>query len=232
MSEPGSLSLIVLAYDEEENIGAVLEELFEWLDEKEPEAEVWVIDDGSTDATHARATQAMTGRRGGVIRHPRNRGMGAGIKTGVRAARGDWVTFLPADGQIPPSAIGALRAAAGDDVDIVLSVYEDRDDGPVRALLSWGVRALITVVHGVRVRSEGPYLFRRALVDPAQLEPDTFFLNFEVPIRAKRAGLRLVQTTISCRPRRAGESKTAHPTIALRVARDLLRLRLRRLPKW
>lgn len=231
MPERPSLSLLVLAYDEEENIGAVLEELFAWLDANEPHAEVWVIDDGSTDATHARAIDAMAGRRGGVIRHPENRGMGAGIKTGVRAASGEWVTFLPADGQIPPSAIGRLRAEAGPDVDIVLSIYEDRDDGPLRALLSWGVRAMITVVHGVRVQSEGPYLFRRALLDPAQIEPDTFFLNFEVPIRAKRAGLRLRQTTITCRPRRAGESKTAHPTIALRVARDLLRLRLR-VPKW
>ncbi len=225
---PLPLSVVVLAYDEEDNLGPVLDELFAWLDAHLPGSEVLVVDDGSTDRTAAVATRALDGHTGRVLTHPTNRGMGAGLKTGVRAARGEWVTFLPADGQIEPSAIGTLWRARCD-ADVVLSVYTDRDDGAVRKLLSWGVRTLITTVHGVRLRSDGPYLFRRALFDPSQLAPDSFFLNFEFPIRAVAAGLRVTTVAIRCRPRRSGRSKTARPGRVLSVARDLFELRRRRL---
>lgn len=223
-----SLSVVVLAYDEEDNVEPVLDELFRWLDAHLPDAEVLVVDDGSRDGTAAAARRVLEGRRGRVLSHPTNRGMGAGLKTGVQAARGEWVTFLPADGQIEPQAIGTLWEARRD-ADLVLSIYADRDDGAARAVLSWGVRALIAAVHGVRLHSDGPYLFRRSLFDPTQLEADSFFLNFEFPIRALAAGLRVTTVTIRCRPRRSGRSKTARVGRVLGVARELADFRRRRL---
>jgi glycosyltransferase involved in cell wall biosynthesis len=222
------LSLIVLAYDEAENVGPVLAELFAWLDARGLRAEVLVVDDGSRDGTGDAARAAIGDRRGTVLRHETNRGMGAGLKTGVAAARGAWVTFLPADGQIPPEAVGALWDAR-EGADAVLSVYADRDDGSLRKLLSFGVRALITAVHGVRLKSDGPYLIRRSLFDPEQLPPDTFFLNFELPIRVLAAGLTVHTVTVSCRPRRAGVSKSASFGRAFGVARDLVAMRERAL---
>lgn len=228
MSRP-SLSVVVLAFDEEDNAGPVLGELRGWLEANEPSSEIVLVDDGSRDQTTARAQEALAGFPTRFVRHDTNRGMGAGLKSGVTAARGDWVTFLPADGQIPPSAVGVLREAARDgDVDVVLSVYDHRDDGLHRKLLSWGVRSLIAAVHGVRIRSDGPYLFRRRLLDPSQLPPDTFFLNFEFPIRALAAGLRVRTVTVLCRPRRSGVSKTAATRKVLGVAEELFDLRRRR----
>ncbi len=228
MSTP-SLSLVVFAYNEAENIGPVLRELCAWLDLHEPASEIVFVDDGSSDATAECARAALSGRRAQVLRHDHNRGIGAALKTGVRASSGDWVTFLPADGQIEPAAIGALRRAAQPgDVDVVFSVYDDRADGLDRTLLSWGVRALIALVHQVVMQSDGPYLFRRALFDPEQLRPDTFFLNFEFPIRVVQAGLPRRTVTIRCRPRRAGVSKSASLRRIWGVGRDLLELRLRR----
>lgn len=231
MSEP-SLSIVVLAYNEEENIGPVLGELFTWLDDHEANAEVVIVDDGSADATADRAEEALGKRAGRVVRHGVNRGMGAGLKTGVTHSRAPWVTFLPADGQIAPEAIGTLRGAADDDTDVVLSVYADRSDGLHRAILSFGVRALILAVHGVRMESDGPYLFRRALFVPEDLPPNSFFLNFEFPIRATGAGLSLRTVTIRCRPRRAGQSKTAAVRKVATVGRELLDLRARALREW
>lgn len=225
------LTVAILAYDEEENLPSVLAELFAYLDAVVPGAEVLLIDDGSTDDTASVAARCLEGRVGRVIRHPDNRGMGAGLKTAAAAARSEWLTFLPADGQIPPEAVGALLAARDDGptADLVLSVYDHRDDGALRTVLSWGVRTLIRAVHGVRMRSDGPYLIRRGLFDPAQLAPNTFFLNFELPIRAGAADLRIRTVTVPCRPRLAGVSKTARPGRALGVAKDLLAMRRRRL---
>lgn len=227
---PPSLGVVVFALDEADNIAAVLGELSTWLDVHEPDAEIVFVDDGSRDGTLEAARAALAGRRATLLRHEHNRGIGAALKTGVGASRAPWLTFMPADGQIEPAAIGTLRDAAGDGrVDVVFSVYDQREDGLERKILSWGVRALITLVHQVRVRSDGPYLFRRSLFDPDQLKPDTFFLNFEFPIRVVSAGLPHRTVTIRCRPRRAGVSKSASLRRIRGVARDLIDLRVRRL---
>ena len=139
-----SLSVIVFAYNEAENIAPVLGELQAWLALHEPNAELVFIDDGSRDDTLERARTALAGARAKFLRHESNRGIGAALKTAVRACEAPWVTFLPADGQIEPRAIATLRAAAsGGDTDVVFSTYAARDDGLHRKLFSFGVRALI-----------------------------------------------------------------------------------------
>lgn len=224
-----AISIIVFAYDEEENIGPVLGELRAWLEANEPDAEIVFVDDGSRDRTSEAAANALAGMPHVLLRHETNRGIGAALKTGVAAARGAWITFLPADGQIAPDAIATLRdAQRRSGADVVLSVYDRRDDGWDRKVFSFGVRALIAGVHGVWLRSDGPYLFRRRLFDPAQLTPDTFFLNFEFPIRALAAGLTAATVVIACRPRRAGHSKSTQWHRIVGVARDLIDLRVRR----
>jgi glycosyltransferase involved in cell wall biosynthesis len=224
------LSIIVFAYNEAQNVEPVLAELRAWLDKSEPGAEIVLVDDGSSDDTSAAAARALQGCPHRVLRHERNRGIGAAIKTGVAAASRDWITFMPADGQIEPAAIGTLRAAArAQDADVVFSLYANRNDGLDRKVLSWGMRALVQVIHGVKLESDGPYLFRRALFLPEQLPSDSFFLNLEFPIRVLAAKQRTQTVTIRCRPRRAGVSKSAKAKVVLRVARELVAFRVRRL---
>lgn len=228
MSGP-DLSVIIFAFNEEANIAPVLHELCQWLAANEPSAEIIFVDDGSSDRTSAEAAKALSGTPHQLVRHDTNRGIGAALKSGVRAANGAWVTFLPADGQIAPDAIGTLRATATrEQTDVVFSVYDHRADGLHRKILSAGVRALILMVHGVRMRSDGPYLFRHSLFDPDQLVPDTFFLNFEFPIRMLGARVPAAVATIECRPRRSGHSKSTGLKRIYGVAQDLLELRVRR----
>jgi hypothetical protein len=110
----------------------------------------------------------------------------------------------------------------------VFSVYDHRDDGLHRKVLSAGVRALIWMIHGVRMQSDGPYLFRHSQFDADQLVPDTFFLNFEFPIRVLGAEVPATVVTIECRPRRSGHSKSTGLKRIYGVAQDLLELRVRR----
>jgi len=229
MSDP-DLSVIIFAFNEETNIAPVLSELRQWLSSNDPSAEIVLVDDGSSDSTSAEAAKALSGTPHQLLRHETNRGIGAALKTGVRSAKGAWLTFLPADGQIAPGAIGTLRAAADrEQAEVVFSVYDHRDDGFHRKILSAGVRGLILLVHGVRMRSDGPYLFRRSLFDPDKLVADTFFLNFEFPIRMLGAGVPSTVVTIECRPRQSGHSKATGFKRIYGVAQDLLELRVRRI---
>ena len=79
-----------------------------------PEAEVIVVDDGSTDATAAVAA----GHGARVLSSPYSMGNGAAIKRGARAASGDILVFMDADGQHDPALIQPLldKLAAGFDM--------------------------------------------------------------------------------------------------------------------
>lgn len=223
------LSLIVFAFNEALNVPTVLPEILRWLRGREGPYQLVFVDDGSRDETAALA-RAVCGDDPAcvVCSHPSNRGIGAALKTGVRAATQPWVTFLPCDGQIPVEDLAKLtEAAARDGVRVVFSVYESRDDGAHRTVLSAGVRGLIRVVHGVAMRSDGPYLFRRELFDPAQLVPDTFFLNFEFPIRMARLREPASTVIVRCVPRVAGHSKSTGLKRIVGVAGDLIDLRVR-----
>lgn len=228
-SEP--LTLIVFAFNESSNVDTVLPPIRDWLAARSPKGQLLFVDDGSTDDTAARARAVLAGTPGGaVLSHPKNRGIGAALKTGVRAATGTWVTFLPCDGQIAPEELDTLLTrAAHTQASLVFSVYLDRNDGLRRTLLSAGIRGLIRAAFGVRLDSDGPYLFQRALFDPDALPPDSFFLNFEFPIRALRRRQPFEVVSIHCRPRHAGVSKSTGWRRILGVARDLVDLRVRML---
>lgn len=91
MAHPGTVSIVIPAYNE----AAVIAEVVSALARAGGWREILVVDDGSVDDTNARA--AAAGAR--VIRHPYNKGNGAAVKTGLRHADGDYVLILDADGQ-------------------------------------------------------------------------------------------------------------------------------------
>ena len=94
------LTIVIPAYNEQEGIEAVLHDVRAVV----PDAELLVIDDCSTDGTGPIAASA--GAR--VLRHRATRGYGGSLKTGVRAARGEAVVLMDADGQHDASYIPAL----------------------------------------------------------------------------------------------------------------------------
>ncbi|OGL46445.1 MAG: hypothetical protein A2161_02360 [Candidatus Schekmanbacteria bacterium RBG_13_48_7] len=96
-----SVSIIMPAYNEEENIADVISEIHRVLGDK---TQIIVVDDGSTDKTGEIARQSGAT----VVTHPYRKGNGAAIKTGVRNAEGDIVVLMDADGQHPPELIPEL----------------------------------------------------------------------------------------------------------------------------
>ncbi len=234
---PSSLSVVMFGFNEEENVAPVMEEALAYLRRRVARYELIFVDDGSTDRTRERA-QAVAPDDPGVrvLSHDRNRGIGAALRTGYGAASLEWVTLLPADGQVPPDQIDRfLEAAEG--MDLVICHYPDRfreADSLGRKVLSRGLRLLTYAATGVSNRLDGAYLIRRAYLDGMPLRSETFFLNLELPIRAIRAGARVAETTLHIRPRRAGSSKVLSwqriSRVSLEMAKLGLELRLGRLP--
>jgi glycosyltransferase involved in cell wall biosynthesis len=97
------VSVILPAKNEAGSIGKLIEEISQLL----PAAQILVVNDGSTDATAELASNAGAT----VISHPYSKGNGAAIKTGARAATGEVLVFMDADGQHSPRDIEHLLDA-------------------------------------------------------------------------------------------------------------------------
>ncbi len=106
MATPEQVSVVLPAFNEAEAIGTVVRDLAasaRWH-------EILVIDDGSTDGTAEAA--AAAGAR--VIRQPYNKGNGAAVKAGIRAATGDYLLIVDGDGQHQPADAVRLTALLGE----------------------------------------------------------------------------------------------------------------------
>ncbi len=115
------LSIVVPAYNEEQRIGASLQELQAFLPKHFEQTEVIVVNDGSSDKTSqvVKAFEAFEGKhRLTLIELDKNQGKGAAVKTGVERATGDFILFMDADLSTPLSEISKvlLPLQAGKDV--------------------------------------------------------------------------------------------------------------------
>lgn len=111
-----NLSIVLPAKNEGAAIGATARAIAITY----PQAEILVINDGSTDNT-AQIAEA-TGAR--VTHHPYSKGNGAAVKTGVRAAKGDVLVFMDADGQHDPADIERLLAKLDEGYDMVVGARQ------------------------------------------------------------------------------------------------------------
>ncbi len=118
--EPNSvaLSIVIPAKNESAAIGKVVRT----AKSEYPDAEIIVVDDGSTDATARIAEEAGAM----VIRHPESLGNGAAVKSGARVARGEILALMDGDGQHDPREIGRLLEKLDQGYDMAVGA---RDSG-------------------------------------------------------------------------------------------------------
>jgi glycosyltransferase involved in cell wall biosynthesis len=124
-------SIVIPARDEEQGLASFLPQ----LRESYPEAEIIVVDDGSTDRTAEAAREAGAL----VVSHPYSKGNGAAIKSGARAAKGEYLVFMDGDGQHDPADIGRLLARLDEGYDLVVGARSGRESQA--SLARWSANA-------------------------------------------------------------------------------------------
>ena len=227
------LSYFFPAHNEEANLQGLVEEALATLPSLAETFEIIAVDDGSRDAT-ASLAEALAQLHPGVVRlvrHPVNLGYGAALRSGVVAARYEFIAFTDGDRQFKVADIGRLtaRLAAPDAPDAVAGFRIKRADPPVRALYARAYRLANRIFFGLRVTDVdcACKIFRRAALDGLRVESGGAFFSAELLIKLQASGRSVAEVGVPHYPRTAGSATGARPQVILRAVRDFWLLRLR-----
>ena len=227
------LSYFFPAHNEEANVRGLVEEALETLPRLADAFEIIVVDDGSRDGTGAIADELAAAHPDVVraVHHPTNRGYGAALLSGFRAARHGLVAFTDGDRQFRVEDLGRLteRLAGADRPDVVAGYRIKRADPLIRTLYARAYRLANRIFFGLRVRDVdcACKLFRREALEGLAVESGGAFFSAELLIKLEAAGRTVVEVGVPHHPRTAGSPTGARPSVVLRAVRDFWLLRLR-----
>lgn len=200
-------TLVIPAFNEEASIEAVLKEINLSLSSAPVPYEVIVVDDGSTDQT-ARLARQLGAQ---VLRHEKNRGYGAALKTGILAARHETLVMIDADGTYPadriPEILDKLQrsdmvvaARSGQEVHVPL----------VRKPAKWVLRRLAEYITGEHIPdlNSGLRAFRRkALLNYFNILPKGFSFTTTLTMAMISDNLKITYIPINYYKRTSDDSK-------------------------
>lgn len=215
-----TLTLVIPAYCEAESLPGLLPELLAYAGKRG--WQVIIVDDGSSDATPD-ILQGFSYHPNLIICHHKvNRGYGAALKTGLRAAQSDYIITIDADGQHKLSSVETLfNAIQTQNADMVVGnrlASGNRDT--YRSLGKWVIRSFARLVIPMHIKdlNSGCKIYRAVLVKKyLSLCPDSMAFSDVITLVMIHQGCLVTETPIETVERQAGTSKirlaTAFETI-------------------
>jgi glycosyltransferase involved in cell wall biosynthesis len=221
-----SVSVILPAYNEEYNITKTLDRARQVLRDLEIQYEIIVVNDGSTDKTADFIREMISFDPAiQVVEHSANRGYGAALKSGLRAASKSLIFFTDSDLQFDISELERLLEWINRHP-IVIGYREERRDHLLRRVMAWGWGVLIRFLFDLKVRDIDCAfkLFRSEVFKQVSINSIGAFVNSEILIRSQKRGFTIKEIPVAHFPRQLGIPSGAKPKIILRAFRELLKL--------
>ena len=224
MTPAAQLSLVIPAFNEQENIAVLLQRVEAALLLTGKPFEVLVVDDGSSDDTPRLLAEAMNTRPWlRVIRMARNSGQSAAFDAGFKAARGQLIATMDADLQNDPEEIPRLLPML-DGFDMINGWRQKRHDSKFRLVqtrIANGVRNWLSqeTIHDSACSMK---VYRRHCLEGIQLYTG---MHRFMPTLVKMRGFTVTEIPVKHSPRYAGTSKYGMWNRAFRALVDLLAVR-------
>lgn len=228
------LSLVLACYNEAEHIESSFAEIRDTLEQTRWPYELVFVDDVSRDRTRELLASIVAAHPQldlKLILHERNKGRGATVTDGFRAARGTIAGYIDVDLEVHsryiPSLVQAIERGA--DVATLRRIYALQLASLDRYFMSRGYSYLVRRLLGVDFRDTetGYKFFRRETVLPLldEIEDGGWFWDTEFMVRAARRGLKVVEVP-GAYIRREDKTSTVHGLRdSLRYFRQLLAFR-------
>lgn len=224
-----SLSVFFPCYNEQDNITRVVQQALGVLDGLGGDYEILIVNDGSSDNTGQLADAlAAENKNIKAIHHPKNRGYGAALQSGFRAATKALVFYTDGDGQFDmkemPPLLDLIKKC-----DIVSAYRLDRQDSLMRRINGWCWTKLVCLLFGMHLRDIDCAfkLYRREVVADMPMLSTGALIDAEILARATRQGCRICQTGVHHFACTSGGQTGASIPVILRAFKELFQLRTR-----
>jgi glycosyltransferase involved in cell wall biosynthesis len=226
-TSPRTLSIVVPAYCEAGNILGTLENIAGALAPLDLDAEIIVVDDGSTDATRA-LVEANAARFTGLrlLVNERNMGFGWTYRRGVGAASRDFIVMVHGDNAWGADTLRDLFSRVGD-ADIIIGYTRDmrRSRTLARTVISKTFTAVVNAMTGRRLKYyNGLQIHRAGVLKSLDIESTGFGFQAEVLVKALRLTRTYIEVPMTLREREVGDSKAFRWKNVVDVAATLRRL--------
>lgn len=224
MSPPGlfPLTVVVPAFNEESLLAGTVTGLHETLAALGLAAEIVIVNDGSRDRTGPIADELAQRFTSLVVRHQANQGLGGALRTGIAAARGEYVLTWPADMPVTPDDLAPFAQALGS-ADVLIGVRERRPGyNPLMRFNSWLYPRLVAALFDLRLRDVNwIHLYRTALIRQVTLTQRGIPMLVEALVRLRDLGATFREVPSEMKPRTAGVASASRLKVMWRTLTGL-----------
>jgi glycosyltransferase involved in cell wall biosynthesis len=205
-------SVVLPVYNEEEVIPTTISNIIQVFVRMDLDWEIITVDDGSTDSspTVLKDLKSEFPQSLKIVRHPYNKGNGATIKTGIKAATGDYIICMDIDGQHDPEDILKMLPFL-EDYDLIVGARPFKKESTwYRNLANKFYNKLASGLTGFKIKdlTSGYRIFRADVVKKFyHLFPQRFSYPTTSTLALLKGGYNIKYVPINIRPRQAGTSK-------------------------
>jgi glycosyltransferase involved in cell wall biosynthesis len=214
---------VLPCFNEEANVAAAIENAVAAARQCSDRYEIVVVDDGSTDGT-VRAVGELVAREPlvRVIVHTHNRGYGAALRSGIRAARMEWVLLADADLQFDLRDLADFVALTPS-AEALWGRRLMRQDTVLRRLYAGAWNRLVRGLFALPVRDVdcGFKLIRADVLRGLSLQTTGAMISTELAVQCLAHGARIVEIGVHHHPRVAGDETGGDPRVIVRALHEL-----------
>lgn len=227
-----NFSIVILVYNEAENIGKTIRDLYEVVIKKIPNSKLIVTEDGSTDGTKEILIELKKQIPFILISSDKRKGYTKAFKDALGLAKSPLIFFSDSDGQHDPGDILKLLKEINDN-DILGGYKSPRHDRLHRIIISKVYNFIIGILFGLWMKDidSGFKLIRKEVVDTILPKIDTmeYCVMSEFVLKAYLEGFKIKEIPVVHFPRKSGVSNIFHPSILpsiiIKLLKDLLIIR-------